>query len=91
MAVEDGVAQDQLRAFVERIERMNEEKAAINSDISEIYKEAKSAGFDTKVMKKIVADRAKDANALLEFETVYELYAEALGMVPHVHAHEGGR
>ncbi len=91
MAVEDSVAADQLRAFVERVERMNEEKAAINADISEIYKEAKSFGFDTKVLKKIVADRAKDANALIEFETIYDLYAAALGMAPRVHTHEGDR
>lgn len=76
----DSVAADELRQFIERIERMNEEKAAINSDISEIYKEAKSRGFDTKVMKAIVAERAKDASALAEFNTIYELYAEALGM-----------
>lgn len=76
----DSVAQDQLRAFVERIERMNEEKSAINADISDIYKEAKASGFDTKVMKKIIADRAKDHNALMEFEAIYELYADALGM-----------
>lgn len=80
MAVEDSVAQDQLRAFVERIERMNEEKATINSDLAEIYAEAKGNGFDTKVLKRIVADRAKDQNQLREFETIYELYASALGM-----------
>jgi uncharacterized protein (UPF0335 family) len=91
MAVEDSVAQDQLRAFVERIERMNEEKAAINADVSEIYKEAKGNGFDTKVLKKIIADRAKDASERLEFEAVYELYAAALGMdhATRAPAHEG--
>lgn len=80
MAVEDSVAADQLRAFIERIERMNEEKAAINSDLSEIYAEAKGNGFDTKVIKKIVADRAKDFNERMEFQAVYELYCDALGM-----------
>ncbi len=80
MAVEDSVAADQLRAFIERIERMNEEKAAINADLSEIYAEAKGNGFDTKVIKKIVAERAKDHNARLEFEALYELYATAIGM-----------
>lgn len=80
MAVEDSVAADQLRAFIERIERMNEEKAAINADLSEIYAEAKGNGFDTKVIKKIVADRAKDHSARLEFEALYELYATAIGM-----------
>ena len=77
---EESVAQDQLRAFVERIERMNEEKDAINEDLKEIYAEAKGNGFDTKVIKKIVADRAKDPASLSEFEAIYELYAEALGM-----------
>lgn len=75
-----GIAQDQLRAFIERIERMNEEKAAINSDLSEIYAEAKGNGFDTKVIKKIVADRAKDAHERMEFQAIYELYCDALGM-----------
>lgn len=81
MSVEDSVARDQLRAFVERIERMNEEKAAINADISDIYKEAKGNGFDTKVLKKIIADRSKDANERMEFDALYELYAVALDMV----------
>lgn len=76
----DNVAADELRQFIERVERMNEEKTAINADISEIYKEAKSRGFDTKVMKAIVSERAKDANAVAEFKSIYELYAEALGM-----------
>lgn len=76
----DSVSGDQLRAFIERIERMAEERKAIGDDISDIYKEAKGNGFDTKVIKKIVADRAKDHNELLEFEAVYELYMSALGM-----------
>jgi uncharacterized protein (UPF0335 family) len=80
MAVEDGVAQDQLRAFVERAERMNEEKAAINEDLKEIFAEARGNGFDVKVLKAIIADRAKDPNKKSEFDAIYELYASALGM-----------
>lgn len=83
---EDQVAADQLLAFIERVERMNEEKAAINADISEIYKEAKANGFETKVIKRIVADRAKDSNELAEFATLYDLYCDAIGMVPATRA-----
>lgn len=81
MAVEDSVARDQLRAFVERIERMEEEKAAIAADIKEIYAEAKGTGFDTKVLRKIVAIRKQDANERMEQEALLELYMAALGMI----------
>ena len=77
----DSVASDQLRAFVERIERMQEERKAISDDIGDIYKEAKGNGFDTKVIRKLVQDRAKDHADLMEFEALYDLYREALGMV----------
>ena len=86
----DQVAADQLLSYILRVERMNEEKTAINSDISEIYKEAKGNGFDTKVIKRIVADRAKDANDLVEFATIYELYCDAIGMVPATRASARG-
>jgi uncharacterized protein (UPF0335 family) len=81
MAVEDSVAQDQLRAFIERIERMEEEKAAIAADIKEIYAEAKGNGFDTKILRKIVTIRKQDANERAEQEAILELYMAALGMV----------
>lgn len=80
MSVES-VAQDQLRAFIERIERMEEEKAAIAADIKEIYAEAKGNGFDTKVIRQIVRIRKQDANERLEQEALLELYMAALGMV----------
>lgn len=80
-AVEDSVAQDQLRAFIERIERMEEEKAAIAADIKEIYAEAKGNGFDTKVIREIVRIRRQDANERMEHEAILELYMSALGMV----------
>lgn len=76
----ESVAADQLRTIIERIERMHEEKKAIAQDISQIYQEAKGNGFDVRVIKKIVADRAKDHTELMEFEALYDLYASALGM-----------
>jgi uncharacterized protein (UPF0335 family) len=81
MAVEDSVAQDQLRAFIERIERMEEEKAAIAADIKEIYAEAKGNGFDTKTLRRLVTIRKQDANQRMEQEALLELYMSALGMI----------
>ena len=80
MAVEDSVAQDQLRAFIERIERMNEEAEAIKADTKEIYAEAKGNGFDTKIIRKLVVIRKQDANERLEQEALLDLYMSALGM-----------
>lgn len=76
-----GVAEDQLRAFIERIERMEEEKAAIAADIKEIYAEAAGNGFDRKVMRRLVNIRKQDANERMEQEALLELYMRALGMV----------
>ena len=76
------VAKDQLKSIVERIERLDAEIKDLNADKSDIYKEAKSNGFDVKVLRKIIADRRKDKSELDEFETVYQLYATALGMLP---------
>lgn len=76
----DSVAQDQLRAFVERIERMEEEKASIAEDIKQIYAEAKGNGFDTKILRMVVRIRKMDANERLEQEALLELYLSALGM-----------
>lgn len=70
----------QLRAFVERIERLEEEAKAINDDKKEVYAEAKGSGFDTKVLKRIIADRRKDAGDRANFEAIYDLYASELGM-----------
>lgn len=80
-SVEDSVAQDQLRAFIERIERMEEEKAAIAADIKEIYSEAKGNGFDTKILRKLVIIRRQDANERMEQNAILELYMTALGMI----------
>jgi uncharacterized protein (UPF0335 family) len=77
----DGVAGDQLRAFIERIERMLEEKAAITADVREIYAEAKGNGFDTAVIRQLVKIRSMDANERMEREAILEMYMAALGMV----------
>ncbi|HTJ56340.1 MAG TPA: DUF2312 domain-containing protein [Devosiaceae bacterium] len=76
----DSVAQDQLRAFIERIERMEEEKKAISDDIRDIYAEAKGNGFDVKVLRQIVRIRKQDRDERMEQEALLELYMTALGM-----------
>jgi uncharacterized protein (UPF0335 family) len=75
------VSAGQLRAIVERIEQLEEEKRAVADQIKEVYAEAKGNGFDTKAIRKIVALRRKDAQEREEEETVLELYMTALGMV----------
>lgn len=77
----DSVDNGQLRAFIERVERMETEKKAIADDIKEIYAEAKGNGFDTKVMRRIVNIRKQDANERMEQEAILELYMSALGMI----------
>jgi uncharacterized protein (UPF0335 family) len=76
----ESVAQDQLRSFVERIERMEEEKKAIADDIKEVYAEAKGNGFDTKVLRQVIRIRKQDRAERLEQEAILELYLAALGM-----------
>jgi uncharacterized protein (UPF0335 family) len=73
-------AADQLRSFVERIERLEEEKATIGQDIKDVYAEAKGTGFDVKVMRKLIALRKKDKATRDEESAVLELYMQALGM-----------
>ncbi len=75
-----GVGRDQLRAFIERIERLEEEKKAIADDIKEVYAEAKGNGFDTKVMRQIVRIRKQDTNERMEQEAILDTYMHALGM-----------
>ena len=77
-----GIARDQLRAFIERIERLEEEKKAIADDIREVYAEAKGSGFTPAIMREIVKLRKKDANERAEHEAVLDLYLHALGMAP---------
>ena len=68
-----GVARDQLRAFVERIERLEEEKKTIADDIKDVYGEAKGMGFDTKILKKVVALRKKDEQERMEEDAILGL------------------
>lgn len=75
-----GNAGAQLRAFVERIERLEEEKQTIADDIKDVYGEAKATGFDTKALRKIIQERKQDQDARQEFETVLDIYRHALGM-----------
>jgi uncharacterized protein (UPF0335 family) len=76
----ESVAADQLKAFIERIERLEEEKASLAGDIREVYGEAKGNGFDTKVLRKIVSLRKRDYAERQEEEAILELYMQALGM-----------
>ena len=74
------VAADLLKSFVERIERLEEEKAALSGDIKEVYAEAKGNGFDTKALRKIVAIRRRDYAERKEEAAILDLYMQALGM-----------
>ena len=69
-----------LRAFIERIERLEEEKKALADDIKDVYGEAKGNGFDVKIMRKIVSIRRLDRDKRIEEETILDLYLAALGM-----------
>lgn len=71
---------NQLKAFIERLERMESEKEAIASDIKEIYAEAKGTGFSVPIIRKIIKMRKQDANELAEQEAILELYLAELGM-----------
>lgn len=83
-----GIARDQLRAFIERIERLEEEKKAISDDIKDVYAEAKGSGFDAKVMRQIVRIRKQDHNERAEMEAILDLYLHALGMAAEPAADE---
>jgi len=74
-------AKDQLRAFVARIERLEEEKAALSADLREVYAEAKGNGFDVKALRSIIRIRKQDENKRREDEAVLATYLHALGMV----------
>jgi uncharacterized protein (UPF0335 family) len=74
-------AKDQLKAFVERIERLEEEKKAIADDIRDVYAEAKGNGYDVKAMRAVVRLRKQDKDERAEYEAVLETYMHALGMI----------
>lgn len=75
------VAKDQLKAFVERIERLEEEKKAIADDIRDVYAEAKGNGYDVKALRTIIRLRKQDKNERAEHEAILETYMHALGMI----------
>ncbi len=80
MADVGGIAAERLRALVERIERLEEEKAALSADIREVYGEAKSSGFDVKTLRQVVRLRKLDHADRQEQEALLDLYKRALGL-----------
>jgi uncharacterized protein (UPF0335 family) len=77
-----GVARDQLRSFVERIERLEEEKKSISDDIKDVYGEAKGTGFDPKILREVIRIRKQDRDERMEREAILDTYLAALGMTP---------
>jgi uncharacterized protein (UPF0335 family) len=77
-----GVAGEQLKSFIERIERLEEEKRALSGDIKEVYSEAKGTGFEPKIMRQIIKIRKMDKEEVDEEESLLDLYKKALGMMP---------
>lgn len=75
-----GIAVDRLRSIIERIERLEEERKALANDIKDIYTEAKSAGFDVPVIRRIIQVRKKEPAEVEEQETLFDIYRRALGM-----------
>ena len=77
----EGVGGQRLKAFIERIERLEAEKSAMQEDIKEIYSEAKGTGFDAKTIRKIVALRKMDAEKRRESDDLLDIYRNAIGLV----------
>ncbi|MBB3066979.1 MULTISPECIES: DUF2312 domain-containing protein [Limibacillus] len=80
MADVAGVTGEQLKSYIERIERLEEEKKALAEDVKEVYAEAKGNGFDTKVMRKLISLRKMNASDRAEQEELLDLYKTAIGM-----------
>jgi uncharacterized protein (UPF0335 family) len=80
MAEVGGIAADRLRSFLERVERLEDEKAALSADIREIYAEAKAVGFDTKIMRQVLKLRKMDHADRQEQAHLLELYKRAVGI-----------
>jgi uncharacterized protein (UPF0335 family) len=74
-----GTAQEQLKTFIKRIERLEEDKAAITGDLKEVYSEAKGVGFDAKIIRKVVRLRKQDDAKRQEEEALVDLYLAAIG------------
>lgn len=79
-AADKGVSAQRLKSFIERIERLEEEKKAMGADIREVYSEAKSSGFDTKIMRKVIALRRMEPSDRAEQEALMQVYIDAIGM-----------
>nr|WP_298797007.1 DUF2312 domain-containing protein [uncultured Acetobacter sp.] len=75
-----GIAADRLRSIIERVERLEEERKALAGDIKDIFTEAKSAGFDVKVIRQIIRLRKQEPSEVEEQETLLDIYRRALGM-----------
>jgi uncharacterized protein (UPF0335 family) len=84
----NGTTRDQLRAFIERIERLEEEKAALAIDIREVYAESKAMGFDAKTLRAVIRIRKQDDHERMEQEALLATYMIALGMVTSDEAEE---
>lgn len=76
----NGIAADRLRSIVDRIERISEERKALGDDVSDLYKEAVSAGYDKKALKRLIRVRARDPGEVEEEDALVEVYKSALGM-----------
>jgi uncharacterized protein (UPF0335 family) len=79
-ASQGNIAADRLRSIIERIERLEEERKALGSDIKDIYSEAKSAGFDVKVLRQLIRIRKQEPADVEELETLLDVYRRALGL-----------
>ena len=81
-----GIAGEHLRSFIERIERLEEEKRTLANDIKEVYAEAKGTGFDTKIIRQLIRLRRMDKDDLDEQDTLLDIYKRAIGMLPDFEA-----
>jgi len=88
MSFQGGLSAEHLKQFVERIERLDEEKQTIAEDIKEVFQEAKSNGFDVKTLKEIIKIRKADASDLEEQEYLLDTYKRALGLLPELNEGE---
>jgi len=83
MSDNHGIVREQLRAFIERIERLEEEKKELSQDIRDVFSEAKSFGLDVKTLRKVIAIRKQDTDERAEQEAILDSYLQALGMIQH--------
>ena len=77
-----GIAGERLKSYIERIERLEEERKALGADIKEVYAEAKGTGFDPKIMRQLIRLRRMDKDDLDEQESLLDVYKRAIGMLP---------